>query len=51
MYIAAGITFICLTVSWFLAPETASRNLNDAASLDEELPPQSVTRTLSKHSQ
>lgn len=36
MYIAAGITFFGLIVSWFLAPETASRNLEDAASLDQE---------------
>jgi putative MFS transporter len=50
MYIAAGITFIGLIVSWFLAPETASRNLDDAASLDEESPAPSVSGKLSKHS-
>ena len=50
MYIAAGITFIGLIVSWFLAPETASRNLDDAASLEEESPAPSVSGKLSKHS-
>ncbi|PEI02867.1 MFS transporter [Pantoea agglomerans] len=38
MYIAAGITFFGLLVSWFLAPETAARNLEDAASLDTPQP-------------
>ena len=33
MYFAAAITFLGLAVSWFLAPETRSKNLNDAASL------------------
>ncbi|MDI9277033.1 MFS transporter [Pantoea sp. EABMAA-21] len=50
MYIAAGITFIGLIVSWFLAPETASRNLDDAASLEGESPAPSVSGKLSKHS-
>ncbi len=50
MYIAAGITFIDLIVSWFLAPETASRNLDDASSLEEESPAPSVSGKLSKHS-
>ncbi|MBS0882017.1 MFS transporter [Pantoea sp. JGM49] len=50
MYIAAGITFIGLIVSWFLAPETASRNLDDAASLKGESPAPSVSGKLSKHS-
>ncbi len=36
MYIAAAITFFGLAVSWFLAPETAARNLEDACSLDEK---------------
>lgn len=36
MYIAAGITFFGLMVSWFLAPETAARSLEDAASLHEQ---------------
>ncbi|WP_395538636.1 MFS transporter (plasmid) [Pantoea vagans] len=48
MYIAAGITFFGLLVSWFLAPETAARSLEDAASLDEPQP--GVTGNLSKHS-
>jgi len=50
MYIAAGITFIGLLVSWFLAPETASRSLDDAASLDESRPPQRVAGEMSKSS-
>ena len=50
MYIAAGITFIGLLVSWFLAPETASRNLDDAASLDEVNPQQQVAGEMSKSS-
>ncbi len=33
MYCAAAITFIGLIVSWFLAPETRSLDLNKAASL------------------
>lgn len=33
MYIAAGVTFVGLAVSWFLAPETRSLNLADAAAL------------------
>jgi putative MFS transporter len=35
MYIAAAITFFGLIVSWFLAPETNARSLEDAASLDD----------------
>ncbi len=50
MYIAAGITFFGLLVSWFLAPETASRNLDDAASLDESSPQQRVAGEMSKSS-
>lgn len=38
MYIAAAITFIGLIVSWFLAPETNARSLEDAAALDDEQP-------------
>ncbi len=34
MYIAAGITLFGLVISWFMAPETNSLNLNDAASLN-----------------
>lgn len=49
MYIAAGITFFGLLVSWFLAPETAAQNLNDAASLDEHAGHPPAARTLSKH--
>lgn len=49
MYIAAGITFFGLTVSWFLAPETAARNLEDAASLDEESSPSPLAENLSKN--
>ena len=49
MYIAAGITFFGLTVSWFLAPETAARNLEDAASLDEESSPSPLAEKLSKN--
>jgi len=48
MYIAAGITFFGLLVSWFLAPETAARNLEDAASLDAPQP--RVGGNLSKRS-
>lgn len=33
MFIAAAVTFVGLAVSWFLAPETRSLNLADAASL------------------
>lgn len=33
MYIAAAVTFVGLAVSWFLAPETRSLNLADAAAL------------------
>ncbi|WEF26078.1 MFS transporter [Klebsiella aerogenes] len=39
MYIAAGITFFGLLVSWFLAPETSAKNLEDAAALDDNGPP------------
>lgn len=35
MYIAAAITFFGLIVSWFLAPETNARSLEDASSLDD----------------
>lgn len=50
MYIAAGITFFGLSVSWFLAPETAARNLEDAASLEgESAPDRQVAGSLSKH--
>ncbi|KGB03135.1 MFS transporter [Enterobacteriaceae bacterium RIT814] len=42
MYIAAAITFFGLIVSWFLAPETNARSLEDAASLDDA-PRQKVT--------
>lgn len=50
MYIAAGITFFGLIVSWFLAPETAAQNLEDAASLDNESTPQKhVTGNISRH--
>lgn len=38
MYIAAAITFFGLVVSWFLAPETTARSLEEASSL-EETPP------------
>lgn len=38
MYIAAAITFVGLIVSWFLAPETNARSLEDAAALDDEQP-------------
>lgn len=38
MYIAAAITFFGLVVSWFLAPETTARSLEDASSLEEEPP-------------
>lgn len=50
MYIAAGITFFGLLVSWFLAPETAAQNLEDAASLDEDRPQPHVAGTMSKRS-
>lgn len=51
MYIAAGITAVGLIVSWFLAPETASRSLEDAASLSDERPEAASTRAnLSKNS-
>ncbi|MGK3114402.1 MFS transporter [Candidatus Pantoea formicae] len=49
MYIAAGITFIGLIVYWFLAPETAARDLNDAASLNEETEPRVSSGGLNKH--
>ncbi|MNN53189.1 hypothetical protein D3C76_1773330 [compost metagenome] len=39
MYIAAGITFFALLVSWWLAPETRALDLNDAASLDSNVNP------------
>jgi len=48
MYIAAGITFFGLLVSWLLAPETAARSLEDAASLDATQP--RVSGNLSKRS-
>lgn len=38
MYIAAAITFFGLVVSWFLAPETSARSLEEASSLDDEAP-------------
>ncbi|WP_312175229.1 MFS transporter [Pseudescherichia sp.] len=38
MYIAAAITFVGLIVSWFLAPETNARSLEDAAALNDEQP-------------
>ncbi len=38
MYIAAAITFVGLIASWFMAPETRSLNLNDAAALQETPP-------------
>ncbi|MCG5044588.1 MFS transporter [Enterobacteriaceae bacterium 155047] len=38
MYIAAAITFFGLVVSWFLAPETSARSLEEASSLDNEAP-------------
>ncbi|MCX8955852.1 MFS transporter [Erwinia psidii] len=38
MYIAAAITFLGLIVSWFMAPETNARSLEDAASLEEGCP-------------
>ncbi|PRD14878.1 MFS transporter [Pantoea coffeiphila] len=50
MYIAAGITAVGLIVSWFLAPETASRSLEDAASLSDERPETASARAnLSKN--
>lgn len=36
MYIAAGITFVGLVASWFMAPETRALDLHQAASLGEE---------------
>ncbi|PKH22214.1 MFS transporter [Enterobacterales bacterium CwR94] len=36
MYIAAGITFFGLLVSWWLAPETNALNLEQAAALSNE---------------
>lgn len=48
MYIAAGITAIGLLVSWFLAPETSARSLDEAASLDEEARPAPVGGEMSK---
>lgn len=42
MYIAAAITFVGLTASWFMAPETRSLNLNDAAALQETPPMQTA---------
>ncbi|MGK0149662.1 MFS transporter [Pseudomonas putida] len=39
MYIAAGITFFALLVSWWLAPETSALDLNDAASLNSNVNP------------
>lgn len=38
MYIAAAITFVGLIVSWFLAPETNARSLEEAAALDDAQP-------------
>ncbi|WP_273968088.1 MFS transporter [Enterobacter cancerogenus] len=43
MYIAAAITFFGLVVSWFLAPETAARSLEDASSLEETPPRDKVS--------
>lgn len=43
MYIAAAITFFGLIVSWFMAPETNARSLEDASSLEEELPRNKVS--------
>ncbi|MNH47346.1 hypothetical protein D3C79_1105320 [compost metagenome] len=34
MYFAAGITFLGLLVSWFLAPETRGADLSAASSLE-----------------
>lgn len=43
MYIAATITFFGLIVSWFMAPETNARSLEDASSLEEEPPRNKVS--------
>lgn len=43
MYIAAAITFFGLIVSWFMAPETNARSLEDASSLEEEAPRNKVS--------
>lgn len=43
MYIAAAITFFGLVVSWFLAPETTARSLEDASSLEETPPRDKVS--------
>lgn len=43
MHIAAAITFFGLIVSWFMAPETNARSLEDASSLEEELPRNKVS--------
>ncbi|HEJ7189993.1 TPA: MFS transporter [Serratia marcescens] len=43
MYIAAAITFFGLIVSWFMAPETNARSLEDASSLEEEPPRNKVS--------
>ncbi|QCR38189.1 MFS transporter [Nissabacter sp. SGAir0207] len=48
MYIAAGITAIGLVFSWFLAPETSARSLDEAASLDDEARPTPVRGEMSK---
>ncbi|MDX6804420.1 MFS transporter, partial [Serratia marcescens] len=44
MYIAAAITVFGLIVSWFMAPETNARSLEDASSIEEELPRNTVSR-------
>jgi MFS transporter, putative metabolite transport protein len=43
MYIAAAITFFGLIVSWFMAPETNARSLEDASSLEDEPPRNKVS--------
>ncbi|MBH2709661.1 MFS transporter [Serratia marcescens] len=43
MYIAAAITFFGLIVSWFMAPETNARSLEDASSLEKEPPRNKVS--------
>lgn len=43
MYIVAAITFFGLIVSWFMAPETNARSLEDASSLEEEPPRNKVS--------
>lgn len=48
MYIAAGITFFGLLVSWFLAPETSALNLDDAAALDDNSTSPAVSSRLSQ---